>query len=278
MTFSLIYLTFSSKSSGVTAAQNKAFGANFKSDQESFWNLKEPLNRKSCSCTSSSNISRSRTTTPNRPFGINRPTPSGGQNTHNALASKIKKERERKPILPFHQRVGKIRNINPVSKGLSTRNLTTNLDEQNRQPNSQNEAKSTESTDGVREKPKLAQPFTNDSIINNNNNNNDETFFKPTPPVPTRLSEVVKSGDSRKKPLRKEDVYWKSRKSTPDVWKCYDVFTTDPKLKPTLPDDVLDFRDGEKLPLTTGSAISMPENSEEVFKIETMENKRYVEE
>jgi hypothetical protein len=118
-------------------------------------------------------------------------------------------------------------------------------------------------------------PSTNESVINNNNNNLDETFFKPDPPVPTRLSEVIRSGDDRKKPSQtKEDFYSNSRKSTPDVWKCYEVFTGDPKLKLRLPDDVLDFRDGERLPLTTGSVVSMPENSGEMFKIETIENKK----
>jgi hypothetical protein len=189
----------------------------------------------------------------------------------------MKKERERKPILPFHQRVCKQRNISPASKGLSTVNLATYVADQNRQPNSQNEAnpKSTDTPDGIREKPKPSLPFTKDNI-NNNNNNVDEAFFKPTPPVPTRLSGVVRSVDDRKKPsLTKDDVYMSnSRKSTSDVWKCYDIFTGDSKLKPRLPDDVLDFRDGERLPLTTQSVVSMPENSGEVFKIETIENKR----
>ena len=261
----------------MTAAPNKTFGTNFKADQESFWNLKEPLSRKSCSCTSNSNVSRARATPPNRPFGINRPNPTGGQNTHNTLASKMKKERERKPILPFHQRAGKVRNINPVSKGSSTCNLATNVADQNRQPNSQTEVKtekSTDNLDGLREKPKPSLSLTNDNIINNNNNI-DETFFKPTPPVPTRISEVVRTVDDRKKALpAKDEVYFKSRKSTTDVWKCYEVFTGDPKLKPNLPDDVLDFRDGEKLPLTTGSVVPMPESAGEVFKIETIENKK----
>ena len=270
-------MTFRSKTSGVAAAQNKAFGTNFKADQESFWNLREPLSRKSCSCTSSSNVSRSRATPPNKPFGINRPNPTGGQNSHNTLVNKMKKERERKPILPFHQRVGKQRNISPASKGLSTVNLATYVADQNRQPDSQNEAnpKSTDTPDGVREKPKPSLSFTNDTINNNNNNNVDETFFKPAPPIPTRLSEVIRSVDDRKKESHaKDDVYWKSRKSTPNVWKCYDVFAGDWKLKPRLPDDVLDFRDDERLPLTTESVVSMPENSGAVFKIETIENKK----
>lgn len=257
----------------VPIAQNKAFGTNFKADQESFWNLKEPLSRKSCSCTSSSNISRSRATPPNRPFGINRPNPTGGQNTHSTLANKMKKERERKPISPFHQRPCKLRNICPASKGLSTFNVATHVAHQNRQPNSQNEA-STKST-YIPDESRLSMPSTNESVFNNNNNNLDETFFKPDPPVPTRLSEVKRSGDDRKKPSQtKEDFYSNSRKSTPDVWKCYEVFTGDPKLKLRLPDDVLDFRDGERLPLTTGSVVSMPENSGEMFKIETIENKK----
>ena len=233
------------------------------------------MSRKSCSCTSSSNVSRARAALPNRPFGINRPNPTGGQNTHNTLASKVKKEREKKPILPFHQRAGKLRNINPVSKGLSTCNLATIVADQNRQPNSQIEVKtekSADNPDGLREKPKPSQPLANHNIINNNNNI-DETFFKPNPPVLTRISEVVRTLDGRKKPSpSKDEVYSKSRKSTPDVWKCYEVFTGDPK--PSLPDDVLDFRDGEKLPLTTGSVVPMPESAGEVFKIETIENKK----
>ncbi|XP_028400914.1 mediator of RNA polymerase II transcription subunit 13-like isoform X2 [Dendronephthya gigantea] len=271
-----ITATKSTKTSGVTAAQNKAFGTNFKADQESFWNLKEPLSRKSCSCTSSSNVSRSRTTPPNRPFGINRPNPTGSQNTHITLANKQKKERERKPVLPFHQREGKVRNVTPASKGHSTYNLATYVEDQNRQPNSQNEAnpKSTDSADGIKSKPAL--PFTNENLIDNINNNVGETFLKLTPPVSTRLSEVVRTGDDRKKPSRtKDDVYSKSRISTADVWKCYEVFTGDPKFKPRLPDDVLDFREGERRPLTTGNVVSMPENTREVFKIETIENKNY---
>ncbi len=189
----------------------------------------------------------------------------------------MKKERERKPILPFHQRACRLRNTSPASKGLSTYNLATHVADQNRQPNSQSNETNTKSTDipdGVRDKPKPSLPSPNDSIINNNNNV-DETFFKPTPPVPTRLSDVVRSVDDRKRPSQtNDDVYSKSRKSTPDVWKCYDVFTGDTKLKPRLPDDVLDFRDGERLPLTTGSVVPMPENSGEVFKIETIENKK----
>lgn len=191
----------------------------------------------------------------------------------------MKKERERKPILPFHQRpeIIKIRNINPVSKGLSTFNLTTDVADQNRQPNSQaqndaNSNKSTDSTDGFRTKPKPTVPFMSGNFINNNNI--DETFFKATPPVPTRLSEVIRSCYDRKKSRTKEDVYSgsKLRKSTP--WECYETFIGDPKLKPRLPDDVLDFREGERLPLTTESVVSMPENSQEVFKIETIENKK----
>lgn len=256
-------------------SQNKTFATNFKTDQESFWKLKEPLARKFCSCTSSSNVSRSRTNPPNRPFGINRPSPSPSQNSTTALAHKIKKERERKAIQPFHLRAKKLRNINSASKGFTTSDVSTTVADQNRQPNSHDStAKSTDSTDESRTSPKL-EPFSNENV-SNNNNNNDDVFFKPMPPAPTRISDSQQSLDYWKKLSRvKDSTYTKSLISNyENKWKCYDVFTGGQTIRPTLPDDVLDFREGEEQPLTMENVVSMPENSGDVHKIETVENKK----
>lgn len=260
------------------------------------WNFKEPLSRKSCSCTSSSNISRSRIPPPARsPFGINRPSPSpGSQNNQNALASKLKKDKEKKPIMPFHQRPipAKFRQLGPASKGLATCNVATHVADQNRQPNSkhQNETSkkattTVKSLDIIDDKPRqeakpkmgTSVPFTNNNTIVNNNNNNDEACVKRLPSILTKPSKAVSSPDNREKSTSEEDIYHgytQSCKSTPDVWKCYDIFTGDPKLKPRLPGDVLDQQDRSRLPLTTESVASLPEDTGEVFTIETIENEK----
>lgn len=149
---------------------------------------------------------------------------------------------------------------------------TTRIADLNRQPNSQTDAKTKcpDISDGILEKPKTSKI---DAVINNNNNIIDDAISKGSLPLPKRLSEAVQSVDGSKKPV-KDDNFVKSGRPTPDVWKCYQVFTSDPKLKPRLPDNVLDFREGGRYPLTTGSVVSMPESSCEVFKIETIENKK----
>lgn len=210
------------------------------------------------------------------------------QNTQNTLVSKLKKdkekEKEKKPNLPFHQRLRptKFRQLGPVSKGLSTCNLATHVADQNRQPNSHHENEATAKAvttpkvtkngdDQSRAKTKASSwtsvPFNdNNNVIVNNNNNE---CPKGLPPGLTKLSDAKTTCD--------EDLYhgYKLRTtSTRDIWKCYDSFTGDRKLKPRLPEDVLDLWEDRKMPLTTESVVTMAEDSGEVFTIETIENEK----
>ena len=208
------------------------------------------------------------------------------QTSQTTLASKLKKdkEKEKKPILPFHQRPlpTKFGQLRPVSKGLSTCNSATRVADQNRQPNSHHENEATAKTapppkvtksgdEQPRPKTKSSSwtsvPFNeNNNVIMNNNNNE---CLKGVFPGLTKLADAKMTCD--------EDFYRDYKVRTPsaqDIWKCYDSFSGDPKLKPRLPEDVLDLREDRVTPLTTESVVTMPEDSGEVFTIETIENEK----
>ena len=206
------------------------------------------------------------------------------QTSQNTLASKLKKDKEKKPILPFHQRPlpTKVGHLRPVSKGLSTCNSATHVADQNRQPNShhENEAtakavptpKVTKSGDEQPRPKTKSLSWTSVPFNDNNNvimNNNNIECFKGVPPGLTKLSDAKTTCD--------EDFHHRYKvrpPSTQDIWKCYDSFSGDPKLKPRLPEDVLDLREDRRMPLTMESVVTMPEDSGEVFTIETIENEK----
>lgn len=112
------------------------------------WDFEEPFKRTSCSCTSSSNISRPKAPAQVRSsFGISRPTPSPSyplpspqqqqqlQSTQqNQGNTKLKKEKK-KPLVPFHHRqsLDKERpealksHVGAMTKGLPTSNVSTSV-------------------------------------------------------------------------------------------------------------------------------------------------------
>ncbi|XP_044173755.1 mediator of RNA polymerase II transcription subunit 13-like isoform X2 [Acropora millepora] len=112
------------------------------------WDFEDPFKRTSCSCTSSSNISRPKAPTQVRPsFGITRPIPSPSYPSQSPQqqqqisqttqsSAKLKKEKK-KPLVPFHHRLSVEKDrpeaikshVGAMTKGLPTANLLTSINQ-----------------------------------------------------------------------------------------------------------------------------------------------------